>query len=115
MRSRQLLSMLIAGCTAIAFASAAPVGSGERADRIISRIPREPVGSSAIAGVGYSKRLHILEIEFNNGAVYRYFDVPRAVYRNLMRAESKTRYYLQNIKGQYRSVRIRSWRKKEAH
>jgi hypothetical protein len=32
-------------------------------DLITSHIPRAPVQSSAIAAVGYSKRLHVLEID----------------------------------------------------
>lgn len=80
-------------------------------NQIISRIPRQPVQSSAIAKIGYSKRRHILEIEFVNGAVYRYLDVPVNVYRDLMSAESKARFYDSNIKGHYRSVLIRSQQK----
>ena len=75
--------------------------------RIVSHIPREPVHSSAIAKVGYSKRRHILEIEFVNGAIYRYFDVPRPLYRDLMSAESKARFYDLNIRRHYWSVRVR--------
>ena len=74
---------------------------------IISRIPRQPVESTAIAKIGYSKRRHILEIEFANGAVYRYLDVPASVYRDLMSAESKARYYDFNIRKKYRSDRVR--------
>ena len=47
--------------------------------KIVSHIPRQPVRSTAIAAVGYSKRRHILEIEFVNGAIYRYLDVPPSV------------------------------------
>jgi hypothetical protein len=78
---------------------------------IISRIPRRPVESSAIAKIGYSKRHHILEVEFVNGAVYRYLDVPAMVYRDLMSAESKARYYDSNIKRHYRSVLMHSRQK----
>src|SRR5437899_3045130 len=77
------------------------------ASHIISRIPRQPVESTAIAKIGYSKRRHILEIEFVNGAVYRYLDVPVTVDRDLMSSESKARYYDSNIKRYYRSVLIR--------
>ena len=80
---------------------------------IVSPIPREPVQSSAIAKVGYSKRRHILEIEFVNGAVYRYFDIPLSVHRDLMSAESKARFYDSNIRKHYRSVLVRP-RQKEA-
>ena len=80
---------------------------------IVSHIPRQPVQSSAIAKIGYSKRRHILEIEFVNGAIYRYLDVPSAVYRDLISAESKARFYDSNIKGHYRSVRVRSQEKEQ--
>jgi len=73
---------------------------------IISHIPRQPIDSTAIAKVGYSKRRHILEIEFANGAVYRYLDVPSSVYRDLMSAESKARYYDFNVRKKYRSARV---------
>ena len=82
-------------------------------NHITSRIPREPVQSTAIAKLGYSKRRHILEIEFVNGAVYRYFDVPLSVYHDLMSAESKARFYDSNIKKQYRSALVRQRQKQE--
>jgi len=81
---------------------------------IVSRIPRRAVESSAIAKVGYSKRRHMLEIEFVNGAVYRYLDVPATMYRDLITAESKARFYDSNIKRHYRSVLIRSRQKERA-
>jgi len=75
---------------------------------IRSRIPREPLASTALATAGYSKRLHIMEIEFCNGAVYRYLDVPEVVYRDFMSAESKAQYYDWNIKGHYKALRLRT-------
>ena len=83
-------------------------------NHITSRIPRQSVQSSAIAKVGYSKRRHILEIEFVNGAVYRYFDIPFSVHRDLMSAESKARFYDSNVRKHYRSVLVRP-RQKEQH
>jgi hypothetical protein len=74
----------------------------------ISRIPRRAVVSAGIRSIGYSKRRHILEIEFVNGAVYRYWQVAQSVYLALMTADSKARYYDKNVKGRYRSVRMRS-------
>jgi len=82
-------------------------------NHIISRIPRQAVQSTAIAKVGYSKRRHILEIEFVNGAVYRYLDVPTSVYHDLMSADSKARFYDFNIKGHFRSVSLRSRQKEK--
>src|SRR5207253_6866093 len=74
---------------------------------ITSHIPRECVISNAIASIGYSQRRRIVEIEFVNGAVYRYLEVAPSVYRELMAADSKARYYDANIKGSYPSVRVR--------
>src|SRR5881394_4153072 len=76
-------------------------------NHVVSRIPRQPVQSTAIAKVGYSKRRHILEIEFANGAVYRYLYVSPSVYHDLMSAESRAQFYDFNIKGKYSSVRVR--------
>jgi len=82
---------------------------------ITSHIPHQRVESTAIAAIGYSKRRHILEIEFVNGAIYRYFDVPRGVHRELMSSESKARFYDSNIRRHYRSIPIRSRQKGDNH
>ena len=94
---------------AIAWAEPSPTPN-----HITSRIPRQSVQSTAIAKVGYSKRRHILEIEFVNGAVYRYSDVPLSVYHDLMSAESKARFYDSNIRKHYPSVLVRQRQKEEA-
>ena len=83
-------------------------------NHFISHIPREPVQSRAIAKIGYSKRRHILEIEFVNGAIYRYLDIPLSVHRDLMSAESKARFYDSNIRKHYRSVLVRQRQKEQA-
>ena len=74
---------------------------------IVSRIKREPVQSTALASVGYSRRLHALEIEFRNGAIYRYLDVAPSLYRAFMNAPSKTRFYHKSIRSKYRSLHVR--------
>ena len=66
---------------------------------------RTPVESSNLVGVGYDPATTTLEIEFTNGAVYQYFDVPQAVYEALMATDSKGRYLASNIKGVYRYAR----------
>jgi hypothetical protein len=81
---------------------------------VTSHIRRESVASKGIAAIGYSKRRHILEVEFVNGAVYRYLQVAPSVHRDLMAAASKARYYDANIKGNYPSVRVRPRVKQEA-
>ena len=74
---------------------------------IVSRIKRSPVDSSALASVGYSRRLRALEIEFRNGAIYRYFDVPPSIYRALLNAPSKARFYDHNIRHKFLSAHVR--------
>ena len=59
-------SLLFAAITLQADPAPAPEPVG-----IVSRIKRVPVESTALATVGYSKRLRALEIEFRNGAIYR--------------------------------------------
>jgi hypothetical protein len=81
---------------------------------VVSHIPRQEVQSSAIAKIGYSKRGHILEIEFVNSAVYRYFDVPISVYDDLMSAKSKARFYDSDIRKHYRSVLARPRQKQQS-
>jgi KTSC domain len=74
---------------------------------IVSHIRREAVASHGLAAIGYSKRLHALEIEFVNGAIYRYLNVPPRLYRDLIVADSKARFYDQNVRGKFLSARVR--------
>jgi len=74
---------------------------------VVSHIKRVPVESTALAAVGYSKKLRALEIEFRNGAIYRYLDVDPDVYDALISAPSKARFYDANIRHKYRSLHVR--------
>ncbi len=67
-----------------------------------------PVVSSELRTVGYDCDNKILEIEFNNGGVYRYFGLPLNEYSGLMTAPSKGRYFNQRIRKKYECVRIGS-------
>jgi len=93
--------------TVVLMAICLPTSTAAEPTTIRSHIRREPLASTAVATAGYSKRLHIMEIEFYNGAIYRYLDVPPTVYHEFLSAESKTQYYDWNIKGRYRSLRLR--------
>lgn len=59
---------------------------------------RQSVESSNLASVGYDAENEILEIEFNHGGDYKYFDVPENVYEELMSASSHGQYFDRNIK-----------------
>ena len=79
----------------------------EEQGQITSRIARLPVHSHALAAVGYSKRLHALEVEFVNGAIYRYSNVPPEIYRDLLGAPSKAQFYDANLRGHFPSVHVK--------
>jgi len=63
---------------------------------------RHRVASSSIRSAGYDARTRTLEIEFIDGAVYRYFDVANGVYRALMSARSKGQFVNAHIRDAYR-------------
>jgi hypothetical protein len=76
-------------------------------ETVVSRIKREPVVSTNVASVGYSRRLHALEIEFVRGAVYRFLNVPQKLYRRLLASDSKGHFIAENLRGKYDFVRVR--------
>lgn len=47
------------------------------------------VTSSAISKLSYHSGMLVLQVEFHDGTVYRYLDVPIHAYRELLRADSK--------------------------
>ncbi len=63
---------------------------------------REPVTSSNLKSVGYDRKNRILEIEFQNGRVYRYHGVPPEEYEGLLTAPSLGKYFIANIRDAYR-------------
>ena len=67
---------------------------------------RTPVASSNLCAVGYDFTSRTLEIEFNDGSVYRYSGVPENVYRALMSAGSHGRYFAAFIKDCYPYRRV---------
>jgi hypothetical protein len=59
-----------------------------------------------VRSVGYQRKGKILEIEFQSGAVYQYFDVPAGVYEEFWKAESKGKYFKGEIRDVYAFVRL---------
>jgi hypothetical protein len=59
------------------------------------------VESSMIHAIGYDAEQQLLEIVFNTGRTYQYLEVPPEVYKELMKAESKGRYFLANVRDMY--------------
>jgi len=62
---------------------------------------RQPVKSSTIRSIGYNYDSQTLEIEFNSGGVYQYYNVPESVYNALMSSQSHGSFFHQYIKNKY--------------
>jgi hypothetical protein len=66
-----------------------------------------PVSSSMILAVGYDASAKELEVVFSSGAVWRYREVPRKVYRELLAADSKGSYMRSCVIGMCPEYRLR--------
>lgn len=64
------------------------------------------VESSMIHAVGYDRKTRTLEVVFNSGSIWHYEDVPPAVYKGLMEADSKGRYMRSEIIGMYHEYQL---------
>ncbi len=62
---------------------------------------RQKVQSSNISSVGYNGMYRTLEIEFKNGNIYRYFEVPENIATKLFEAESIGKFFHKEIKLKY--------------
>ncbi|GAB16798.1 hypothetical protein GOEFS_014_00400 [Gordonia effusa NBRC 100432] len=67
---------------------------------------RNPVSSSSLASVGYDETTRTLEVEFNSGSAYQYFDVPMSTYTELTTADSIGRYFVEHVRDAYRHRRL---------
>lgn len=68
---------------------------------------RTAVDSSMLASAGYDPTSQTLEVEFNTGRVYQYFDLPQSEYDGLMAADSLGSYFYHNIRDSYRYQKVR--------
>ena len=68
-------------------------------------MPRTAIESSTMVSVGYDYDTQTLEIEFVNGHLYQYFDVPPAVHEELLGSESAGQYFNRSVRGHYRYAR----------
>lgn len=67
---------------------------------------RKNVESSMIRSIGYDVNNSTLEIEFNSGAVWQYFDFPESSWYEFEAAESQGKFFLREIKNQYSESRV---------
>ncbi len=67
---------------------------------------RQHVSSSNIDSIGYDAGLGVLEIEFLDGGIYRYYNVPESIYVGIMNAPSCGRYFHQRVKDVFNSTKV---------
>jgi hypothetical protein len=67
---------------------------------------RVTVESTTLGSAGHDDQAAVLELQFRNGTVYQYSLVPQQVYRDLLQAESKGRFFNHNIRGKFPYQRI---------
>jgi len=62
--------------------------------------------SKLLASSAYDGGKHIRYLRFRSGEIYRYFEFPAEQYRELLKAESRGRYFLSHIRNQFRYERL---------
>jgi hypothetical protein len=67
---------------------------------------RQPLQSSCLTSVGYQVGSRTLEVEFRNGGIYLYFDVPPSIHTALMTATSKGRFFATEVRDRFAHERL---------
>ena len=67
---------------------------------------RKVIASSMIRSIGYDAESAILEIEFNSGAVWQYFDFPESKWYEFEGAVSQGKFFHSDIKNQYSESQV---------
>jgi KTSC domain len=75
-------------------------------DLSLVNMQRIPIISTTLKSAGYADS--ILEIEFHDGAIYHYFDVPAEVAKSFMESESKGQHFVTRIRERYEFARVES-------
>lgn len=65
------------------------------------------VNSSNLSAIGYDATSEILTIEFNDGGLYEYHNVPQSIYEGLMSSPSKGKYFHRVMRNFYYTVKLR--------
>lgn len=76
-----------------------------KSDKMVTK----KVQSSTIASIGHDENTQTVQVTFNNGSAYQYFDVPNGIAKEFMNNPpegSHGKYLASNIKGIYRYAKI---------
>jgi lysyl-tRNA synthetase class 2 len=74
-------------------------------------MPPHDLRSTHLATADYDPDRQTLDVKFRTGKVYRYFDVPAAVFDELLAAPSAGRYFNTKIRERYRAELVYDVRK----
>lgn len=69
-------------------------------------VERQPVKSRILRTVGYDSTAKSLEIEFQNGLVYQFSDVPPKIFKDLMNSEVIGKYFTDKVRTKFHSKQI---------
>lgn len=67
---------------------------------------RKSVESKMIRSIGYDASTSILEIEFNSGPVWQYYDVHEALWHEFEGTDSFGKFFHREIKNQFSESQI---------
>jgi hypothetical protein len=64
------------------------------------------VDSSSLRSVGYDAATLTLEVEFRNGSVYRYANVPTELWASFRRADSMGKFFQEHVRDRFETMRV---------
>lgn len=67
---------------------------------------RQSVSSSSIVSVGYDAASETLEIEFQNGSTYQYYNIGQSTFEEFMTAPSKGKFFAYQIRNAFPYSRV---------
>jgi hypothetical protein len=67
---------------------------------------RQTVKSRILRSVGYDDSIKILEIEFQNGLVYQFLEVPPKVYADLMHSGEIGKFFTDKVRARFRTKQV---------
>ena len=62
--------------------------------------------SSTLFSASYIEESKVLEVKFNRGAIYRYFDIPKEIFVALCEAESAGSFFNKNIATKFKYIKL---------
>ena len=64
------------------------------------------VESTSLVSISYATEQSVLELEFRDGSVYSYIEVPPECVHELIAADSKGAYFNRHIRNRFRCQRV---------